>query len=81
MTCLDNGLLLSCSFDGKIICWRYSDDVVHGEVVKEGQQLRCLGAVTEQGTLLVGTNSFTILTQSITDWVNYYKDDDLRAIH
>ena len=30
-----------------------------------------MGAVTGNGTLLLGTNSFTIMMQSITDWVNY----------
>lgn len=30
-----------------------------------------MDAVTESGTLLVGTNTFAILTQSITDWVNF----------
>ncbi len=30
-----------------------------------------MGAVTESGTLLIGTNTFAILTQSITDWVNH----------
>ena len=80
LTVLDNGLLLSCAYDGKIICWRYSDDVIHGQVVKENQQLRCMGAVTGSGTLLIGTNTFTILTHSITDWVNFYKDDDLKRI-
>ena len=35
-----------------------------------------MGAVTESGTLLVGTNTFAILTQSITDWVNFDRDAD-----
>ena len=68
---LDNGLLLSCAYDGKIICWHYNEDVKFGEIIKENQQLRCMDAVTESGTLLVGTNTFAILTQSITDWVNF----------
>ena len=38
-----------------------------------------MDAVTESGTLLVGTNTFAILTQSITDWVNFngFNDDGL----
>ena len=67
----ESGLLLSCAYDGKIISWRYADDVEHGRFIKENQQLRTMGAVTESGTLLIGTNTFAILTQSITDWVNY----------
>ena len=59
---LDNGLLLSCAYDGKIICWHYNEDIKHGEILKENQQLRCMDAVTESGTLLIGTNTFTILT-------------------
>ena len=41
-----------------------------------------MGAVTESGTLLIGTNTFAILTQSITDWVNFQQYDfgDMRAI-
>ena len=35
-----------------------------------------MGAVTESGTLLVGTNTFAILTQSIVDWVNFDRDAD-----
>lgn len=35
-----------------------------------------MDAVTESGTLLVGTNTFAILTQSITDWVNFNGSDD-----
>ena len=67
----ESGLLLSCAYDGKIICWRYHHDVEHGRVIKENQQLRTMGAVTESGTLLIGTNTFAILTQSITEWVNH----------
>ena len=67
---------MSCAYDGKIICWRYDEDLKHGEIVKPNQELRCMGAVTENGTLLVGTNTFTILTQSITDWVNWGKMKD-----
>ena len=73
---LGNGLLLSCAYDGYIKCWRTWDDALHGQIFKENQQLRCMGAVTESGTLLVGTNTLAILTQSITDWVNYCRDDD-----
>ena len=73
---LDNGLLLSCAYDGKIICWHYNEDKQYGEIVKENQQLRCMDAVTESGTLLVGTNTFAILTQSITDWVNFNGSDE-----
>ena len=68
---LDNGMLLSCAYDGKIKCWKYQNNELHDEIVKQGQELRCMGAVTENGTLLVGTNSLTILTQSIADWCNY----------
>ena len=41
-----------------------------------------MGAVTESGTLLIGTNTFAILTQTITDWVNHrdYEMDDYPAI-
>ena len=35
-----------------------------------------MGAVTDNGTLLLGTNTFTILMESITDWVNYCDDRD-----
>ena len=63
--------MLSCAYDGKVICWHYNEDVKFGEFVKENQQLRCMDAVTESGTLLIGTNSLAILTQSITDWVNF----------
>ena len=73
---LGNGLLLSCAYDGYIKCWRTWDDALHGQIFKENQQLRCMGAVTESGTLLIGTNTLAILTQSITDWVNYCRDDD-----
>ena len=73
---LDNGLLLSCAYDGKIICWHYNEDRKFGEIIKENQQLRCMDAVTESGTLLVGTNTFAILTQSITDWVNFNGSDE-----
>ena len=69
-------MLLSCAYDGKISCWRYDEDLKHGEIVKLNQELRCMGAVTENGQLLVGTNTFTILTQSITDWVNWGKMRD-----
>ena len=34
-----------------------------------------MGAVTESGMLLVGTNNFAILTQGIEDWCNYEHDD------
>ena len=34
---LDNGLLLSCAYDGKIICWHYNEDVKFGEIIKENQ--------------------------------------------
>ena len=34
-----------------------------------------MGAVTESGTLLIGTNTYAILTQSIVDWINYGNDD------
>lgn len=76
---LDNGLLLSCAYDGKVICWHYNEDVKFGEFVKENQQLRCMDAVTESGTLLIGTNTLAILTQSITDWINFsgFNDDGL----
>ena len=77
---LDNGLLLSCAYDGKIICWHYNEDTKFGEIVKENQQLRCMDYVSESGTLLVGTNTFAILTQSITEWVNFggiYDEDNL----
>lgn len=67
---------MSCAYDGKIICWRYDEDLKHGEIAKPNQELRCMGAVTESGQLLVGTNTFTILTQSITDWVNWGKMRD-----
>ena len=46
-----------------------------GEIVKDNQQLRCMDAVTESGTLLVGTNTFTILTQQITEWINFNSDE------
>ena len=72
---LDNGLLLSCAYDGKIICWHYNEDIKHGEILKENQQLRCMDAVTESGTLLIGTNTFTILTQQITEWINFRSDE------
>ena len=39
-----------------------------------------MGAVTSNGTLLVGTNTFAILTQSITDWVNFRDTDEALAI-
>ena len=70
---LDNGMLLSCAYDGKIKCWKYQNNELHDEIVKQGQELRCMGAVTENGTLLVGTNALpgTILTTSIVDWCNY----------
>ena len=76
---LDNGLLLSCAYDGKVICWHYNEDVKFGEFVKENQQLRCMDAVTESGTLLIGTNTLAILTHSITDWINFsgFNDDGL----
>ena len=75
LICLDNGLLLSCAYDGRIICWNYRYDVAYIPIVKENQQLRCMGAVTDSGMLLVGTNNFAILTQQITDWCNYENDD------
>ena len=69
---LDNGgLLMSCAYDGKIICWKYDEDRQFDMIVKPNQELRCMGAVTENGTLLVGTNRFTILTEGITEWVNF----------
>ena len=68
---LDNGLLLSCAYHGKIKCWRYNTGELFDEISKDGQQLRCMDAVTESGTLLIGTNTFAILTQSITDWINF----------
>lgn len=80
LTCLDNGLLISCAYDGKVICWRYRSDVEHDRFEKVNQQLRCLGPVTESGMMLIGTNTFTILTQSITDWVNY-RDDDISNVY
>ena len=38
-----------------------------------------MDAVTESGTLLVGTNTLAILTHSITDWINFsgFNDDGL----
>jgi len=30
--------------------------------------------------LLVGTNTFAILTQNMTDWVNYYDQRDLEGL-
>lgn len=35
LTCLNNGLLISCAYDGKIICWHVRDDRVYDEVHKE----------------------------------------------
>lgn len=67
---------MSCAYDGKIICWKYDEDRQFDMIVKPNQELRCMGAVTENGTLLVGTNRFTILTEGITEWVNFGRMQD-----
>lgn len=55
-------------------CWQYNADRKYGEIVKN-DELRCMGVVEESGTLLIGTNTFTILTQSVADWINFSQDD------
>ena len=76
---LDNGLLLSCAYDQKVICWHYNEDCKYGEIVKEGHQLRCINVVNESGNLLIGTNGHIVLSQSITDWVNFDGYDDVQG--
>ena len=37
LICLDNGLLLSCAYDGQIKCWNYRLDQELEPIVKENQ--------------------------------------------
>lgn len=58
---MDNGLLLSCSYDKKVIVWIYQRGKVF-ETYLKNDELRCMDFVLEAGTLLIGTNSPTILS-------------------
>ena len=37
--------------------------------------MRCMDVVSENGTLLIGTNTHAILTHSISDLINYIPED------
>ena len=66
----DNGLLLSCSYDKKIKAWIYQDGVEYKSILKT-EELRCMDYVADSGTLLVGTNSHTILPEPIADLMRF----------
>ena len=77
---LPNGLLLSCSYDKTIRAWEYNKNMMIGEPIEKKDELRCMDVVSDTGTLLIGTNTHAILTHSITDLVNYIRDDDQKSI-
>ena len=67
---LDNGLLLSCSYDKRVKAWQYQQQALFYEFEKT-EELRCMDYVTDSGTLLIGTNTHAILPHNITDLMNF----------
>ena len=67
---LDNGLLLSCSYDKKIKAWIYQKNELYTEITKN-EELRCMDYVAESGTLLVGTNTHAILPHNIAELMRF----------
>ena len=67
---LPSGILLSCSYDKKIIAWFYEKQQKFMEIPKN-EELRCMDFVADDGKLLVGTNKSAILTHKIVDLLNY----------
>ena len=58
---LDNGLLLSCAYDGKIKCWRYNQDYLYGEVYKENMELKAKSEEMARGAKQFRDNSDVIM--------------------
>jgi len=75
---LDNGLVLSCSYDKTIMVWSYRlkvPQLEHFTITKQ-EELRCLEYLPEEATLLIGTNSGSILSQKIDDILNWDDNED-----
>ena len=73
---LENGILLSCAYDKKVKVWRYK---THEELESftKPDELRCMDYLPDGGTLLVGTNSGSILSEKIEKYLNY---DDMEEM-
>lgn len=57
----ENGLLLSCAYDKKVIVWKYQEEreVTHFD---RPDELRCMDYLSSTRTLFVGTNQKSIIT-------------------
>lgn len=67
---LPSGILLSCSYDKKVIAWIYQKGEKFETIIK-AEELRCMDYVADDGKLLLGTNKAAILTHKIVDLLNY----------
>ena len=76
---LENGILLSCAYDKKVKVWRYK---THEELESftKPDELRCMDYLPDGGTLLIGTNSGSILSHKIEQWMNYDEMEDIGMI-
>lgn len=75
---LENGLVLSCGNDktDNVKVWHYKSSNLHVAFTK-GEELRCMDYIPDEGTLLLGTNSGSILSHKIEDLIAF---DDLEDI-
>ena len=78
---MENGLLLSCSYDKTVKVWNYSRQLEIDSFTKN-DELRCMDYLSDSGTLLLGTNSPAILAHKIEKYMNYgdFDDDDMDMI-
>lgn len=75
----NNGLLLSCSYDKMIKVWAYKSHEMLDSFVK-ADEMRCMDYLPDQGTLLIGTNTGSILSHKIEKYINYNDDIDMAMI-
>lgn len=73
---LENGILLSCAYDKIVKVWSYKN---HEELESftKPDELRCMDYLPDGGTLLIGTNSGSILSEKIEKFLNYDDMEDL----
>lgn len=74
---LENGLLLSCSYDKTVKVWRYKTHEMLDSFTKP-DELRCMDYLPDSGTLLIGTNVGSIFSHKIEKYMNY---DDMEDIY
>ena len=76
---LENGLLLSCSYDRTVKVWHYKSNELFDEITKP-DELSCMDYLPADGTLLSGTNSGSVLSHKIEDYLKYDDMDDIAMI-